>query len=81
MAEVHYDFGKDRTFHTPIDAEEIRQCQERYGIRIVKLGGKTITRRRPCPTDELISTQFVRRVLTALDDGTARIQDDNPYAD
>lgn len=78
---IYYDFGNGRTFHTPIDAEEIRQCQERYGIRIVKLGGKTITRRRPCPTDELISPQFVRRVLTALDDGTARIQDDNPYAD
>lgn len=45
---------------------------KQYGINIVKLDEPIITYGEDI--DDLISVQFVRKVITALDDGTATIK-------
>ena len=76
---LYYELKKGRTFHTPIGADDVERYREKYGIGIVRIEGKIFTRKHPYLMDDLISVQFVQRVITALDDGTARIVRDAGY--
>lgn len=69
---LYYDLGTEHTFHTPIDESEIAKYRKQYGIDVVKLDEPIITYGEDI--DDLISVQFVRKVITALDDGTAAIE-------
>lgn len=70
---IYYELKKGRTFHTPIDADDVERYREKYGIGVVRIEGKIFTQKHPYLMDDLISVQFVQRVITALDDGTAKI--------
>ena len=69
---LYYDLGTGHTFHTPIDESEIAKYMKQYRINVVKLDEPIITYGEDI--DDLISVQFVRKVITALDDGTATIE-------
>lgn len=74
---LYYELKKEQTFHTPIDADDVERYRKKYGIGIVRIEGKIFKRKHPYLMDDLVSVQFVQRVITALDNGTAKIVRDN----
>lgn len=68
---LFYDLETEHTFHTPITEEQAKQHEEQDGLAIVDLDGPLIT--YGDDIDDLVSVQFVRKVIAALTDGAAHV--------
>lgn len=76
---LFYDLGTAHTFHTPLYEDKIDVYAKQHGLQIVSLDGPLVTFGED--VDELVSVQFVRKVIAALKDNTARLADDIPIND
>lgn len=67
---LFYDIGAGKTFHTPINEEEVEKEKEKYGIEVVEIDqldthGEDI--------GELISCQFVDKVISLISSGDYKL--------